>query len=98
MSNPGGVPMTVMLRLIAVLSIVVLSVPADAACKTIPYRFNTNGDTGFHTLRNNAVSGNIFTGVSVERRPAHGTLTVGGSAFQYHAQPGYHGEDSYTVK
>jgi len=102
--------MTVTFWLTAVLSIVVLSGAAHAACKVIPYRFNTNGDTVstsallasgetcFHALRNNTVSGNIFTGLSVERRPGHGRLTLGSAAFQYHAQSGYHGADSYAVK
>jgi hypothetical protein len=102
--------MTMTLRLIAVLSILVPSAAAHAACKTIPFRFNANGDTVstrallasgetcFHTLRNNTSSGNIFTGLSVERRPGHGTLTLGSGAFQYHAQSGYRGTDSYAVK
>jgi hypothetical protein len=102
--------MTMMLRVTTLLSILALSAPAHAACKTIPFRFNANGDTVstrallaggetcFHTLRNNTTSANIFTGLSVERRPGHGTLTLGSAAFQYHAQAGYHGTDSYAVK
>jgi hypothetical protein len=103
-------PMTITLRLIAIASMLAVSGAAHASCKIIPFRFNTNGDTVstravlssgetcFHTLRNNTGSGNIFTGLSVEQRPSHGTLTLGSAAFQYHAQAGYHGADTYAVK
>ncbi len=93
-----------------VVSAVALNAPAHATCKVIPFRFNANGDTVstrallssgdtcFHTLRNNTRSGNVFTGLSVVKRPSHGTLTLGGAAFRYHAQSGYRGADSYAVR
>ncbi len=102
--------MTVKLRLGVLVAVMAASAPAHAACKTIPFRFHANGDTAstrallssgdtcFHTLRNNARSGNVFTGLSVERRPGHGTLSLSSAAFQYRAQSGYRGSDTYAVK
>ena len=103
--------MTSKLRLSLLLSIVVLSAPARAACMTTAYRFHSNGDTVatrellasgercFHTLRTNRTHpANVYTGVSVEQRPSHGTVTIGAAGFQYQSQSGYRGTDSYSVR
>jgi hypothetical protein len=58
----------------------------------------TGGDTCFHTLRNYAPSGNTFRQIAISKNPSHGTLTIGGSDFQYRSNQGYRGSDSYAVK
>jgi len=109
-STLHGITMTMKFGLAILLATVLLGDAAHATCKTIPYRFHTNGDTVttsellasgdtcFHTLRNNAGAGNVFTGISVDQSPGHGKLTIAGTAFQYRAQPGYRGTDRYAVK
>ena len=88
----------------------VMSTSAFASCVTNNFRFYTrgdavttneslsSGDTCFHTLRNYAPMGNTFRQIAISKNPGHGTLTIGGSDFQYRSNQGYRGSDSYAVK
>jgi len=104
------IAMHLRLSLAALTATFVMATSAFADCVTIHYRFFTrgdavttnesllSGDTCFHTLRNNPRSGNIFRHLAVAQSPSHGTLGIGGSAFQYKSSQGYRGPDSYAVK
>jgi hypothetical protein len=86
-----------------------LGSPAFANCVTVHFRFFghqtvttseslQSGDTCFHTLRNNAMKGNVFDHIEVVQNPSHGTLSISnGSAFQYRSSAGYRGPDRYVV-
>ena len=93
-----------------VISTLVMTTSALADCVTVHYRFFTRGDTAttnetmlsgdtcFHVLRNGPKFGNVFTNISIAQNPSHGTLTIGGAAFQYRSSQGYRGSDRYAVK
>jgi hypothetical protein len=96
--------------LAVLISTLVMTTSVFASCMTNHFRFFTrgdavmtnesllSGDTCFHKLRNNPRSGNIFSHIAIAQNPSHGTLTIGGSAFQYRSNQGYRGSDSYAVK
>src|SRR5271155_114651 len=102
--------MPVRFGLAVLIATLAMTTSVFASCVTTHFRFFTrgdtvatreillSGDTCFHTLRNHAPSGNVFTHIAVAQNPSHGMLTIGGAAFQYRSSQGYRGPDNYAVK